>query len=77
MTTWREWAWRVIAEVKRQHPTATRTELRALLRAAYPFGARRMHPYRVWLECVAEAVGKKPRARQAPETPLFDSGEEE
>ena len=85
-TTWRERAQRVIVEVRRAHPEAAGPELRRLLRAAYPFGQRRYHPYRIWCDEVRRALGlprkntsRSPRVRAqmkaAATLPLFDGGE--
>ena len=35
-------------------------ELRKALRAAYPFGPRRHHPYKIWLDEIARQTGRKP-----------------
>lgn len=64
--TWRDIARERIAEVRTEHPTASGNELKKLLRDAYPFGERRMHPYNVWLDEVKKtlknpAVGKNLR----------------
>lgn len=75
MTTWRQHATAVIAQVRAAHPDAAGAALRALLHAAYPFGERRYWPYTVWCQCVREACGQ-PRHRQTgkPVTalPLFE-----
>lgn len=49
MKTWRDLAKQRIAEVLAEYPNAEGKELDKLLRDAYPFGERRMHPYKIWL----------------------------
>jgi len=74
MTTWRMHANAVIAQVRAAHPDAAGDELRALLRAAYPFGERRYWPYAVWCQCVREACGLPRRCqivKPVTELPLF------
>ncbi len=60
--TWREHASAVIADVVAKDPA----DLKAALFDAYPYGQRRYHPYRIWCEEVAVALGKprKPKARK-------------
>lgn len=47
---------RVLAETKGQSDKA----VRAALYAAYPFGPRAYHPYRIWNDEVARQRGTKP-----------------
>jgi hypothetical protein len=60
--TWRERSRAVIACVLNGNPA----NLKAALFDAYPFGQRRYHPYKIWCEEVAAALGKprKPKARK-------------
>lgn len=71
---WRSQAERVIAEVHASLPIETDLKARtAAIDAAYPFGARRWHPYKVWLKERRKYLvkfGYKPRTKAAPETPL-------
>lgn len=57
MTTWREHARPIIAEVIARVGTKDRKALRAALRAAYPYGERRMHPYRIWCHEIRVQLG--------------------
>lgn len=54
--TWRDMAKERIAEVRKDHPTASGDELKKLLRNAYPFGERAMHPYKIWLDEVKKTL---------------------
>jgi hypothetical protein len=48
--TWRDKAQEVISHVVADNPDADYGELKAALKAAYPFGERKYHPYKVWCE---------------------------
>ena len=54
--SWADKAREVIAKVKRANPGVEGEELKKLLSAAYPFGERQYHPYKVWLKEVKLAV---------------------
>jgi len=69
MKSWRDAAMAVIARVQRENPDARGDDLRKLLKAAYPFGQRAYHPYKIWLDCVNQVCGK--RARPLDHLPLF------
>jgi len=59
VSEWRERARAVIRQVIVDNPDANDAEFKKLLSAAYPFGKRESHPYKIWLnECK--------RARQIP-----------
>lgn len=62
--TWKDAAQQVIREVEEQHPDSTDEELRTLISAAYPFGERRMWPYKVWLREVKAAEESRQRRRR-------------
>ena len=46
--SWRTRAAPIIADVIRAHFDETEKEIRAALRAVYPFGERKRWPYKVW-----------------------------
>lgn len=48
--TWREHCSPIIAEVIRRVGKDDMKALRAALREAYPYGERKYHPYKVWLD---------------------------
>lgn len=54
---WREYASPIIARIVRTYPDGP--ERRAELRKAYPFGERKYHPYKIWLDEIARQTGKK------------------
>lgn len=57
--TWREYARPIIAEVLKTTEGQTEKEIRKALRDAYPFGERRYHPYKVWLDEIKVQRGQK------------------
>jgi hypothetical protein len=72
MKTWSSEARRVIALILAGlPPTATDREKRAALRAAYPFGPRKYHPYKQWCKEVRLALAR-PLDDPDAEAPLFD-----
>jgi hypothetical protein len=50
--SWSTRAWAAIDAATRDLPADTPLDERVrIVDAAYPFGERRHHPYRIWLEC--------------------------
>lgn len=63
--TWRDIAKPIIAQVIKDNKGKTEKEIKKALREAYPFGERKYHPYKIWLdECQVQlkkkTFGKKP-----------------
>lgn len=58
MRTWRDHARPIIARVIAEVGTQDRKALRAALRAAYPYGERRYHPYRIWCHEIRVQLGE-------------------
>lgn len=56
---WRAEAAKVIGDVLAANPGKDEKEIRRLLRDAYPFGEKRYHPYKIWLDQIKRALGKK------------------
>jgi hypothetical protein len=56
---WRRAAAPIIAKVLAETKGRTDGEVRAALRAAYPFGQRRFHPYRIWLDEIRIQTGRR------------------
>jgi len=57
-SNWRNVAAPIIAKVLADHPDGV--GLAKSLREAYPFGERKMHPYKIWCDEVARQTGRKP-----------------
>jgi hypothetical protein len=55
--SWRDSARPVIAAVLRAMEGKPEKEIRAALKAAYPFGMRKYHPYKVWLDEIKKQRG--------------------
>lgn len=63
--TWRDSAANVIRAVIFQHGTTDLPALKTALRKAYPFGERKYHPYKIWLDEIQRQLGtKRHKARQ-------------
>lgn len=81
MSHWRNQAAIVIERVIQANPGATKKELRAALRAAYPFGPREYHPYKIWCDQVKKTLramfsaDARPKQDPVEDLPLF-KGEE-
>jgi hypothetical protein len=72
--TWIDAAWEAINAADRKVPTgAGLKERMAIIDAAYPFGERAHHPYKMWLRARKQYEirhgGRAPR-RRPPELPL-------
>jgi hypothetical protein len=61
---WRGIAAPIIAETIKANKGKTRKEIKAALREAYPFGERRMWPYKVWLSEIRNQLDGKPSYKQ-------------
>lgn len=56
---WRRVAAPIIAKVLAETEGKPDSEIRAALRAAYPFGQREHHPYRIWLDEIRIQTGRR------------------
>ena len=56
---WRKFAAPIIARVLAETTGKPDAEVREALRAAYPFGPRRHHPYRIWLDEIRIQTGRR------------------
>jgi hypothetical protein len=56
---WRRAAAQIITRVLEEHASKPDVEVRAALRAAYPFGQRQHHPYRIWLDEIRIQTGRR------------------
>lgn len=57
---WRNTAAPIIAKVIAEHQGDAKG-MRKALRDAYPFGQRKYHPYKIWIDEVARQLGRKPK----------------
>ena len=57
--SWREVAAPIIAKVLAETEDQPAGERLKKLRNAYPFGERKYHPYKIWLDEIARQTGKK------------------
>jgi len=71
---WRAKARPVIAEVIARIGTADPARLRRELLAAYPFGERCSHPYKIWRDEIRAQLAQGPQQPPQPngQLPLFD-----
>lgn len=65
MATWRSQAATVISGVIGQNPGMEPKKLRKLISAAYPFGERKYHPYKIWCDEVNRQLGPQPQAEMS------------
>lgn len=56
---WRTTSAKVIAKVLEETKGKSEKEIRAALKKAYPFGERRYHPYKIWLDEIKRQRGTK------------------
>ena len=56
---WRRFAAPIITKVIQEHAGESESAVRLALRAAYPFGERKYHPYKIWCDEVQVQLGKK------------------
>jgi hypothetical protein len=70
--SWREQCSPVIYDTIRANEGKPEKEIRAALRAVYPFGARKYHPYKVWCDEVRKQL-KKPKktTKETTQIPLL------
>lgn len=55
---WRKRAAPIIAGVLSANTGKSEAEIRIALRDAYPFGPRKYHPYKIWLDEIKRQTGK-------------------
>ena len=58
--SWREYSAPIIAKVLAETEGMPQGDRLKALRDAYPFGERKYHPYKIWLDEIARQTGKKP-----------------
>lgn len=57
--TWRDIARPIIREVLKASHGRSEKEIKKALREAYPWGAREMHPYKIWCDEIRVQRGKR------------------
>lgn len=57
--SWRDIAKPIIAEVLRENEGKDPKEVRKALREAYPFGERKYHPYKIWIDEIRVQLGHR------------------
>jgi hypothetical protein len=67
---WRDRAAPIIAEVIARVGRDDERALRKALHDAYPFGERRMHPYRIWCDEVRRQLEGRQHRRPASPDPV-------
>ena len=66
MSTWREDAAPIIADVIRKTGRDDMKALRRALRESYPFGVRAYHPYKIWLSEIKRQLFPSPPKIKEP-----------
>lgn len=64
ISRWRRIAAPIIARVLAECASRPDSEIRAALRAAYPFGPREHHPYKIWLDEIRIQTGRRMLTRR-------------
>lgn len=57
--SWRDSAAPIIAKVLKENRDKPEKEIKQALRDAYPFGQRKYHPYKIWLDEIKVQRGKR------------------
>lgn len=65
--TWREHARPIIAKTLADNKEKTEKEIKKALQNAYPYGQRKMHPYKIWCDEIKVQRNKKKKC-----THIFD-----
>jgi predicted transcriptional regulator with HTH domain len=64
--TWRDKAAPIIAKVIAENKDKGDQVLRKALFMAYPWGERRMHPYKIWLSEISRQLKKPKKTKSDP-----------
>jgi len=75
VSTWRERAAPIIAEVIRRVGRNDPEALRAAIREAYPWGERKRHPYKAWCKEVRHQLGRARATHKKDQPDLFAATE--
>ena len=76
---WRDYAAPIIAKVLKETKGQDEKAIKQALRDAYPFGERKYHPYKIWLDEIKvqrglRKFGHKPEVTPENQTDLFNTG---
>lgn len=66
--TWRDSARPIIHDVLTEHKDSDEATIKKALRDAYPFGMRKYHPYKIWLDEI-KVQRRLKKSKTAPEDP--------
>lgn len=72
--TWRNKARPIIASVIAEVGTSDIRKLRRELRKAFPWGERKLHPYRIWCDEIRVQLGEVRRFRARGISPMTGQG---
>jgi hypothetical protein len=75
MMSWRQYCAPIIKRVIDQCGTEDMKLLRKKLHAAYPFGERKYHPYKIWCDEIRSQLGLKRATSKKLKAPAFNAGE--
>lgn len=56
---WRDYARPIIQKVLKENQGQDEKSIRKALKEAYPFGERKYHPYKIWLDEIKVQRGKR------------------
>jgi hypothetical protein len=62
---WRDKCRPIVARVLKENKGAQEWQIRKALHDAYPFGARKYHPYKIWLDEIKLQRGQKQKKHKA------------
>jgi hypothetical protein len=71
--SWRDAARPIIARVLTETEGLPEKDIRKQLFDAYPFGMRKYHPYKTWLDEISRQRKKHKEPSEMPDLPLFPS----
>lgn len=66
-SSWRKYAAPIVAKVISENQGKDEKEIRKALHDVYPFGERRMHPYKIWCDEINVQLGKRTLGRRPVE----------
>jgi hypothetical protein len=73
--SWRQYSAPIIKRVIEQCGTEDMKLLRKKLHAAYPFGERKYHPYKIWCDEIRSQLGLKQAKSKKRKAAAFNAGD--